>query len=229
MSKLKFPARTTIKTRAGHLNNAFYQTAFPFEYPTDTQIEDMYYQLNIKENECVYCGRKINKLDADHLHPIQNRQDPKTIYCTDISNIVPCCSECNNKKGNLPFLEFYTDPKTKEYLFGCGLSLKDYMDKLKRISEYDDKSKFLKIDDEDLELKDDVLAIKDAFCNLLSRFSIWWGNEIKRKNGKETSPVDDREQFTEQDMEIIQKIGEILGGDLKKRKIKIKPDEKGLW
>ncbi len=51
---------------------------------------------NIKELNCVYCGQPATNLD--HLFPFIEDKQP-TGYFTESANLVPCCAECNQKKG----------------------------------------------------------------------------------------------------------------------------------
>lgn len=44
---------------------------------------------------------KCKLATIDHINPVSNGGD---IY--NESNLVVCCSECNSKKGNIPYLEF---------------------------------------------------------------------------------------------------------------------------
>lgn len=46
---------------------------------------------------CAYCGVKleINKFTVDHLVPKCNMGK------NNIDNLLPCCTQCNKKKGNL--------------------------------------------------------------------------------------------------------------------------------
>jgi hypothetical protein len=51
-----------------------------------------------KELKCAYCGAKATHLD--HLHPLIEGVLP-TGYGTDPGNLVPCCKDCNQNKGNM--------------------------------------------------------------------------------------------------------------------------------
>lgn len=54
-------------------------------------------QEKLKNLTCMYCGEKATGLD--HLHPLIKDKTP-TGYFTEPANLVPCCSTCNQKKGN---------------------------------------------------------------------------------------------------------------------------------
>ena len=50
----------------------------------------------LEQFNCVYCGKKATNLD--HLFPFIKDKQP-TGYFTEPANLVPCCDECNQKKG----------------------------------------------------------------------------------------------------------------------------------
>ncbi|MCR5491619.1 MAG: HNH endonuclease [Bacilli bacterium] len=52
---------------------------------------------------CAYCGKPASHLD--HLHPLIDDKAP-TGYCTEPANLVPCCKDCNQPKGNLDWEKF---------------------------------------------------------------------------------------------------------------------------
>lgn len=70
------------------------------------RYEDLMYELTYaqKEKRCIYCGKKLNKNNRtiDHLYP----------RCTGgisiTNNLFPCCSPCNEDKGNLTHDEYLT-------------------------------------------------------------------------------------------------------------------------
>jgi len=47
---------------------------------------------------CVYCGDA--QTSQDHFRPVVGRRGIPTGYCSDLWNIVPCCTSCNSSKGN---------------------------------------------------------------------------------------------------------------------------------
>lgn len=58
--------------------------------------------INTKGSRCYYCGKKLQEkeITMDHLYP-QYLGGP-----TIPANLVPCCSLCNNRKGNLTELQY---------------------------------------------------------------------------------------------------------------------------
>lgn len=55
------------------------------------------------EKTCAYCGKKATHLD--HLHALIIDRMP-TGYGTEVANLVPCCTECNQPKGNMYWEDF---------------------------------------------------------------------------------------------------------------------------
>ena len=56
-----------------------------------------------KDKTCAYCGKHASHLD--HLYPLINDRKP-TGYGTEAANLVPCCADCNQPKGNSHWEEF---------------------------------------------------------------------------------------------------------------------------
>lgn len=44
-------------------------------------------------SRCVYCGKKPRKLEQDHIQPLSKGGSHTA------SNVVPCCVQCNRRKG----------------------------------------------------------------------------------------------------------------------------------
>jgi len=67
----------------------------------------------LDENEganCIYCGTKLHKENAtaDHIIPISKGGNNTQV------NLVVCCKDCNNERGNLDFND-YRALKNKKY------------------------------------------------------------------------------------------------------------------
>jgi hypothetical protein len=56
-----------------------------------------------KDKTCAYCGKPASHLD--HLFPLIDDRKP-TGYGTEAANLVPCCTDCNQPKGNSHWEEF---------------------------------------------------------------------------------------------------------------------------
>lgn len=60
--------------------------------------------------KCVYCEEELNyeNATADHIIPISNGGNNTQV------NLLVCCSDCNNERGNMPFKD-YLKYKNKKY------------------------------------------------------------------------------------------------------------------
>ncbi len=97
---LKYPSADNVKNRTSTIARAMACALTP-RIPCSPDDEKTW--INIfcpdgKDLRCAYCGDKATHLD--HLHPLINNLLP-TGYGTDPGNLVPCCSKCNQRKGNL--------------------------------------------------------------------------------------------------------------------------------
>jgi 5-methylcytosine-specific restriction endonuclease McrA len=98
----KYPSADKIGSRSSTIARSMASTLMPRKGANASDCEKMaklLYGLNkLPETlKCVYCGRDATHLD--HLHPLIDKKEP-TGYFTEPANLVPCCSSCNQKKGN---------------------------------------------------------------------------------------------------------------------------------
>lgn len=61
---------------------------------------------------CAYCGVKPDKLQIDHLVPVQRYQGPDFDH-NDLSNLMPACFSCNNFKNVLSLDQFRESLETQ--------------------------------------------------------------------------------------------------------------------
>ncbi len=64
-----------------------------------------------QETNCIYCDIELNKENAtaDHIIPISEGGNNCQV------NLVVCCKECNNERGNMDFSTFMSFKKKKIY------------------------------------------------------------------------------------------------------------------
>jgi len=95
----KMPVPMKITGRSSSITNSFVNSIIPAFIPTDSEIEQALLILGMDLNtvECIYCG--ANHTEWDHLRPIVLDKKP-TGYVSEIQNLVPSCSKCNQSKGN---------------------------------------------------------------------------------------------------------------------------------
>lgn len=103
---LKYPASDTLTARTSTLCRSMACTLIKRE-PCTAEEEQKWLQF-FPNKTCAYCGKPATHLD--HLYPLIINRKP-TGYGTYPGNLVPCCSQCNQSKGNLGFEEFMTSDK----------------------------------------------------------------------------------------------------------------------
>jgi len=93
------PSAQTMAARTSSITNAFVNSVIPIITPTAAEIEKALSILGMDPTDprCAYCGDKAT--EWDHLRPLVLNQRP-TGYISEIANLVPSCSKCNQSKGN---------------------------------------------------------------------------------------------------------------------------------
>ena len=113
-----------------------------------------YGNISLEIITCVYCGKPATHLD--HLYPLIKDQKP-TGYYSEIGNFVPCCSECNQKKGNKYWHQFMKDKIIGE----SDEEKKRELERLViKIENYQKKFPAKKID-----ISDKILGLLDELSN----------------------------------------------------------------
>ena len=95
----QLPSKGTINGRSSSITAAFFTAITPAIEPTETEVEEVLSILGMSRGNCVcaYCGGV--KSEWDHFRPIVEGRLP-TGFITEIANLVPSCSKCNQSKGN---------------------------------------------------------------------------------------------------------------------------------
>ena len=111
------PIVATIAGRKSTITNAFISSIIPCIIPTVEEIERAIQILGLDGNDltCAYCGNKCT--EWDHLRPLVTNKKP-TGYISEIANLVPACSKCNQSKGSRYWMEWMLSsaaqsPKTR--------------------------------------------------------------------------------------------------------------------
>ena len=105
MSVFKMPVPVTIMGRSSSITNSFVNGIIPCIEPSDRELDEALSVLNMnRENVCcAYCGD--GHTEWDHLNPLIINKEP-TGYISEIHNLVPACSKCNQSKGNRNWKEW---------------------------------------------------------------------------------------------------------------------------
>ena len=95
----QMPRPVKITGRTSSITNAFVNGIIPVIEPTDQEINDVLQTLGMDSEHvvCAYCGDPCT--EWDHFHPLVKGKRP-TGYISEIHNLVPSCSKCNQSKGN---------------------------------------------------------------------------------------------------------------------------------
>lgn len=102
MSKIKkvfkMPNPVKITGRTSSITNSFVNGIIPVVMPTEHEVEEALETLGMTEETicCSYCGDTCT--EWDHFHPLIRDKQP-TGYISEIHNLVPACSKCNESKG----------------------------------------------------------------------------------------------------------------------------------
>lgn len=138
----KMPVPMKITGRSSSITNAFFNCIIPQIEPIDDEIREALKVLGMTEDTvcCAYCGAPHT--EWDHLNPLVKDKKP-TGYISEIKNLVPSCSKCNQSKGNKQWRTWMLgdapkSPKTR------GVS--DLGEKVERIENYEKYFKPTRID-----------------------------------------------------------------------------------
>lgn len=96
ISGFNYPTADNIQGRTSTICRSMACTLLKREACTIEKEEE--WKKFFPNKTCAYCGKPANHLD--HLFPLIVDRKP-TGYGTEPGNLVPCCRECNQPKGNL--------------------------------------------------------------------------------------------------------------------------------
>lgn len=120
---LKYPASDVLTARTSTLCRSMACTLINRE-PCSMKQEEIWLKF-FPDKKCAYCGKPASHLD--HLYPLIIDRKP-TGYGTDPGNLAPCCTKCNQSKGNLSFEEFMRSEKC-EHIVTDGKDLQTSIEK----------------------------------------------------------------------------------------------------
>jgi len=98
-SAFKMPNAVKITGRTSSITNSFVNGIIPVINPSESEINKALEILEMTPETvcCAYCGDAMT--EWDHFRPLVVDKQP-TGYITEIHNLVPACSKCNQSKGN---------------------------------------------------------------------------------------------------------------------------------
>lgn len=98
---LKYPSSDQISGRSSTICRSMACTML--ERIACSPEDEAKWMTFFRGDTCAYCGKKATHLD--HLYPLVIDRKP-TGYGTEPANLVPCCSNCNQPKGNMEWEVF---------------------------------------------------------------------------------------------------------------------------
>lgn len=127
------PKVPTITRRLPVITGAFANAIVPVRHPSAAEVKKALDILGMtpRRVRCCYCGDP--KTEWDHLRATIKDRKP-TGFITQISNLVPACSKCNQSKTNKPWREWITGPAAKS---PASRGIKDLDERIKRLTDYE--------------------------------------------------------------------------------------------
>jgi len=113
------PRPVRITGRTSSITNAFVNGIIPCREPSDDEIAEVLWILGLDAEElrCSYCGDRST--EWDHFRPIIKAQRP-TGYISEIANLVPACSKCNQSKSGAGWRQWMLGPLSRSrHSRGC--------------------------------------------------------------------------------------------------------------
>lgn len=209
----KIPTDTSVKSRFSHLKTAILSSVCPRIKPSDEEWKYRYKFFNVQDGCCIYCGQEITEQsnDVDHLHPVSEGYKGDRLYFTEISNLIPCCHTCNLKKGNMNVIDFYT--KCRNYFLNeRHMSVDDYNDRLIKLKEAYDNTRYIQLLSEDQQMRDKLFSVFDRLGDIVSNVTKYWGGYLKSGTEWERYNSDIPDSI-EDDLKLFQKICDLLCDD----------------
>ena len=183
ISALKYPASDKIDSRITTVARSMASTIVP-RIPCSPEEEEKMagiFGMDPAHPLCVYCGRPASHLD--HLHPLIEKGFLSG-YCSDPGNLVPCCPECNSKKGSSDWEDYMRNNEGITNQDGCMEErmrrLKDFTVKMPaRKIDYDRIPGFREMWDRQMkaienDLKQTRASLEDYRGSVLEEYGLKW-------------------------------------------------------
>ena len=108
----KYPKRDKLSSRSSTICRSMACTLL--ERKKCSEEDEKKWKKFFPKKECAYCGNPATHLD--HLYSLIENKEP-TGYGTEPANLVPCCSKCNQPKGNNKYYDFMRSEKCKHITY----------------------------------------------------------------------------------------------------------------
>ena len=153
----------TIKGRSSTIVRTVYKNLMPwieFQDKDLKKIEDYFGDIR----NCVYCGKKANTVD--HINPLIGEKKP-TGCINEPNNILPCCSDCNSKKGGNDWKCMELPSENKERLEKFTNENKVHKFQIEGVINPKTNKKWIDEIQEDIDEINQKLSILDKKCALI--------------------------------------------------------------
>lgn len=98
MGNINPPGKSNIKKRFSTITSEFARAKAPYQEELNQKALNIrLVQFSHLGSGCAYCGKE--QTEWDHLYPMLD-DGQWTGYFTEINNLIPACSKCNQSKGN---------------------------------------------------------------------------------------------------------------------------------
>lgn len=142
MSIFRMPKPVKVTGLSSSVTKSFVNGIIPCINPTEEEVLDALDTLGMASDDvrCAYCGDACT--EWDHLNPLIYKKTP-TGYISEIHNLVPSCSKCNQSKGNREWREWIVSnanlsPKTR--------GIPDLEERIERLERYEETFEPVRID-----------------------------------------------------------------------------------
>ncbi len=148
----RMPSVQSIAARKSTISNAFVNSLLPLVRPTPDEIAEALRILNMVADDvrCSYCGDPSS--EWDHLRPLVLDGRP-TGYISEIANLVPSCSKCNQSKRNEDWRTWILSMNAKRSPTSRGI--KNLADRIQFLEQYERWRSPTRIDFESLISKEE--------------------------------------------------------------------------
>jgi hypothetical protein len=108
MGNINPPGKSNIKKRFSTITSEFARAKAPYQEKLNQEaLAIRLYQFSCLGPVCAYCGKE--QTEWDHLYPMLYHGQ-WTGYFTEINNLIPACSKCNQSKGNSEWENWMRSP-----------------------------------------------------------------------------------------------------------------------
>lgn len=127
------PRPVKITGRTSTLTNAFVNGVVPCFPPSENDVLEALSVLGLDHADlkCAYCGDPYT--EWDHLRPLIAGKRP-TGYVTEIANLVPACSKCNQSKSGSAWKPWMFGPAKRS---PATRGIPDLNERAKRLEAYE--------------------------------------------------------------------------------------------